>query len=514
MALVFSSCGLGAVMNLSALKTNVSSSHKKFLTCKRSKIVASNQGTNTTASYSALATEPLTKEDLIAYFSSGCKTKEMWRIGTEHEKIGFDVKTLRPITYEQITALLNGISERFDWDKVMETGTIIGLKQGMKNISLERGCQLELSGAPLETLHQTYDELHSHLYQVKTVAEDLGIGFLGIGYEPKSSLEDATIVRKRRYDIIQGYLDRTGSGPDLGLRTCTVQVNLDYSSETDMIRKFRASLALQPIVTALFANSPFSNGKPNGFLSIRSHLWIDTDKNRTGMIPFVFYDSFGFERYVEYALDVPMCFLHRNKSYLNCRGMTFRDFLSGKTSHLSHEQPTINDWENHIGTIWPEVRLKRYLEMRGADGGSREMLCALPAFWVGLLYDEECLQAVLDMIADWTTEEREMLRTQVPVTALKTMFRDGPLKHVAEDVLKLAKDGLERRNYKETGFLDAVAEVAITGNVLFLLSAESICRISVYEGPIFLGKTRCYACREALEVVQWRLGTKRRSSVS
>ncbi|KAF2534468.1 hypothetical protein F2Q70_00032938, partial [Brassica cretica] len=333
MALVFSSCGLGAVMNLSALKTNVSSSRKKFLTCKRSKIVASNQGTNTTASYSALATEPLTKEDLIAYFSSGCKTKEMWRIGTEHEKIGFDVKTLRPIKYEQITALLNGISERFDWDKVMETGTIIGLKQGMQNISLERGCQLELSGAPLETLHQTYDELNSHLYQVKTVAEDLGIGFLGIGNEPKSNLEDATIVRK----------------------TEVAQDNLDYSSETDMIRKFRASLALQPIATALFANSPFSNGKPNGFLSIRSHLWIDTDKNRTGMIPFVFHDSFGFERYVEYALDIPMCFLHRNKSYLNCRGMTFRDFLSGKTSHLSHEQPTINDWENHIGTIWPEV---------------------------------------------------------------------------------------------------------------------------------------------------------------
>ncbi|KAG2245144.1 hypothetical protein Bca4012_015027 [Brassica carinata] len=464
MALVFSSCGLGAVMNLSALKTYVSSSPKKSLTCERSKIVAGNQGNKAAANASAVvATEPLTKEDLIAYFSSGCKTKEMWRIGTEHEKIGFNVKTLRPMKYEQITALLNGISERFDWDKVMETGTIIGLKQGMQSISLERGGQLELSGAPLETLHQTYNELNSHLYQVKTVAEDLGIGFLGIGYEPKSSLEDATIVRKTRYDIIQDYLDRTGSGPDMGLKTCTVQANLDYSSETDMIRKFRASLALQPIATALFANSPFSNGKPNGFLSIRSHLWIDTDKKRTGMIPFVFNDSFGFERYVEYALDVPMFFLHRNKSYLNCGGMTFRDFLSGKISHLSHEQPTINDWETHIGTIWPEVRLKRYLEMRGADGGSREMLCALPAFWVGLLYDEESLQTVLDMIADWTTEEREMLRTQVPVTGLKTMFRDGPLKHVAEDVLKLAKDGLERRNYKETGFLDAVAEIAITG---------------------------------------------------
>ncbi|XP_019088298.1 PREDICTED: glutamate--cysteine ligase, chloroplastic isoform X3 [Camelina sativa] len=411
-----------------------------------------------------VATKPLTKEDLIAYFASGCKPKEMWRIGTEHEKFGFEIKTLRPIEFEQITALLNGIAERYDWDKVMENERIIGLKQGIKSISLEYGGQLELSGAPLETLHQICDELNSHLHQVKNVAEEMEIGFLGLGYEPKCSLEDIPVVPKQRFYFVADHLARSSlSGPDVFFRTCTVQVNLDYSSEADMIRKFRASLALQPVVTAMFANSPFSNGKPNGFLSVRSHIYIDSDKSRTGMLPFVFDDSFGFERYVEYALDLPMLFLIRNKIYLNSGGMTFREFLSGKNSHLSNEQPTIDDWETHIGTIWPEVRLKRYLEMRGADGGPLGMLYALPAFWVGLLYDEDSLQTTLNMIDDWTLEELEMLRTQVPITGLKTMFRDKPLKHVAEDVLKLAKDGLERRGYNETGYLDAVAEVVRTG---------------------------------------------------
>ncbi|KFK30813.1 hypothetical protein AALP_AA6G029500 [Arabis alpina] len=451
-------------MNLGALKTYVSFSHKKSLTCKRSKIVAGNQESKATASDSAIvATEPLTKEDLIAYFASGCKPKEMWRIGTEHEKFGFELRTLRPMKFGQITSLLNGMAEKFDWDKVMENGRVIGLKQGRQSISLEPGGQLELSGEPLETLHQTCDELHSHLDQVNNIAKELGIGFIGIGFEPKSSLEDVTIVPKKRYELLVDRLLRAGLRPDMCLRTCSVQVNLDYSSETDMIRKFRASLALQPIATALFSNSPFSNGKPNEFLSMRSNVWTDIDKNRTGMIPFVFDDSFGFERYVDYALDLPMCFLYRNNRYLDCRGMTFRDFLSGKISHLSNEQPTINDWENHMGTIWPEVRLKKFLEMRGADGGPWKMLCALPAFWVGLLYDEESLQTVLDMTSDWTAEEREMLRRQVPITGLKTVFRGGLLKHVAEDVVKLANDGLERRGYKETGFLKGVAEVAKTG---------------------------------------------------
>ncbi|XP_020539645.1 glutamate--cysteine ligase, chloroplastic [Jatropha curcas] len=411
-----------------------------------------------------IATEPLTKEDLVGYLASGCKSKEQWRIGTEHEKFGFELGTLRPMKYEQIAELLNGIAERFDWEKVMEGDYIIGLKQGKQSISLEPGGQFELSGAPLETLHQTCAEVNSHLYQVKAVAEELGIGFLGIGFQPKWGLKDIPVMPKGRYDIMRNYMPKVGSlGLDMMFRTCTVQVNLDFSSEADMIRKFRAGLALQPIATALFANSPFTEGKPNGYLSMRSQIWTDTDKDRTGMLPFVFDDSFGFEQYVDYALDVPMYFVYRKKKYIDCTGMTFRDFMAGKLPCIPGELPTLNDWENHLTTIFPEVRLKRYLEMRGADGGPWRRLCALPAFWVGLLYDEISLQHVLDMVADWTPEERQMLRNKVPVTGLKTPFRDGLLRHVAEDVLQLAKDGLQRRGFKEVGFLNEVAEVVRTG---------------------------------------------------
>lgn len=411
-----------------------------------------------------IAAEPLTKEDLVGYLLSGCKPKEKWRIGTEHEKFGFEFETLRPVKYEQIAHLLNGLSERFDWDKIMEGDHIIGLKQGKQSVSLEPGGQFELSGAPLETLHQTCAEVNSHLYQVKAVAEEIGIGFLGIGFQPKWGLKDIPIMPKGRYNIMRNYMPKVGSlGLDMMFRTCTVQVNLDFSSEVDMIKKFRVGLSLQPIATALFANSPFTEGKPNGYLSMRSHIWTDTDNNRAGMLPFVFDDSFGFEQYVDYALDVPMYFVYRNKNYIDCTGMSFRDFMAGKLPSIPGELPTLNDWENHLTTIFPEVRLKRYLEMRGADGGPWRRLCALPAFWVGLLYDEVSLQNVLDMTNDWTAEERQMLRNEVPKTGLKTPFRDGLLKHVAEDVLKLAKDGLERRGYKESGFLKEVAEVVRTG---------------------------------------------------
>ncbi|KAI9174067.1 hypothetical protein LWI28_011403 [Acer negundo] len=411
-----------------------------------------------------IATEPLTKEDLVKYLASGCKPKEKWRIGTEHEKFGFEFGTLRPMKYGQIAELLNSIAERFDWEKVMEHEYIIGLKQGQQSISLEPGGQFELSGAPLETLHQTCAEVNSHLYQVKAVAEEMGIGFLGIGFQPKWGIKDIPVMPKGRYEIMKNYMPKVGTlGLDMMFRTCTVQVNLDFSSEADMIRKFRAGLALQPIATALFANSPFTEGKPNGYLSMRSQIWTDTDNNRAGMLPFVFDDSFGFEQYVDYALDVPMYFVYRKKKYIDCSGMSFRDFLVGKLPCLPGELPTLNDWENHLTTIFPEVRLKRYLEMRGADGGPWRRLCALPAFWVGILYDEVSLQNVLDITADWTAEERQMLRNKVPKTGLKTPFRDGLLGHVAQDVLKLAKDGLERRGYKESGFLNAVAEVVRTG---------------------------------------------------
>ncbi|KZV31544.1 glutamate--cysteine ligase, chloroplastic [Dorcoceras hygrometricum] len=457
-----------------------------------------------------VAAEPLTKEDLVGFLASGCKPKEKWRIGTEHEKFGFETETLRPMTYEQIAQILNAISERFGGDKIMEGDHVIGLKQGGQSITLEPGGQFELSGAPLETLHQTCAEVNTHLDQVKSVAEELGIGFVGIGFQPKWEHNDIPVMPKGRYEIIRDYVPKVGSlGLDTMFRTCTVQVNLDFSSEADMIRKFRAGLALQPIATAIFANSPFTEGKPNGYLSMRSETWTDIDSDRAGMLPFVFDDSFGstyeeqnkpwtlvylniplihfncqsitlttsrhdkesfkltptarFERYVDYALDVPMYCVYRNKQYINCTGMSFRDFMAGKLPSLPGERPTIKDWEDHLTSIYTEVRLKKILEMRGADVGPWRRLCALPAFWVGLLYDEVSLQNVLDMIADWTPEEREMLRNKVPKSGLKTPFRDGLLKHVAQDVVKLAQDGLERRGFEETSFLNEVKEVVETG---------------------------------------------------
>lgn len=412
----------------------------------------------------AVMSEPLRKEDLVAYLASGCKPKEKWRIGTEHEKFGFQQSTLQPMKYEQISELLQGMGERFSWDKVMEGDFIIGLKQDKQSISLEPGGQFELSGAPLETLHQTCAEVNSHLYQVKAVAEEMGLGFLGIGFQPKWAVKDIPIMPKGRYEIMRNYMPKVGSlGLDMMFRTCTVQVNLDFSSEVDMVHKFRAGLALQPIATALFANSPFTEGKPNGFLSYRSHIWTDTDNSRCGMLPFVFDDTFGFESYVEYALDVPMYFVYRKKKYVDCSGMSFKDFMKGKLPSLPGELPNLNDWENHLTTIFPEVRLKRYLEMRGADGGPWRRLCALPALWVGLLYDETSLQSVLDITKDWTLEEMQMLRNKVPKMGLKTPFRDSLLRHVAEDILQLAKEGLQRRGCKESGFLNEVAEVVRTG---------------------------------------------------
>ncbi|KAK4400815.1 Glutamate--cysteine ligase, chloroplastic [Sesamum angolense] len=357
-----------------------------------------------------IATEPLTKEDLVGYLASGCKPKENWRIGTEHEKFGFEIATLQPMNYAQIAELLNGISERFDWDKIMEGDNIIGLKQGKQSISLEPGGQFELSGAPLETLHQTCAEVNSHLYQVKAVAEEMGIGFLGIGFQPKWKREEIPVMPKGRYEIMRNYMQKVGTlGLDMMFRTCTVQVNLDFHSESDMIRKFRAGLALQPIATALFANSPFTEGKPNGYLSMRS-CWLES------------------------PLRI-------------CTSVTIHGEMVGLAGFA----------------ICLVVRLKRYLEMRGADGGPWRRLCALPAFWVGILYDEVSLQSVLDLVADWTPEERQMLRNKVPKSGLKTPFRDGLLKHVAQEVVKLAKDGLERRGFKETGFLNEATEVVNSG---------------------------------------------------
>ncbi|KAK1260827.1 hypothetical protein QJS04_geneDACA001991 [Acorus gramineus] len=374
-----------------------------------------------------IATEPLTKEDLVDYLASGCKPREAWRIGTEHEKFGFEIDTLCPMKYGQIADLLNSLAERFDWDKIMEGDNIIGLQQGKQSISLEPGGQFELSGAPLETLHQTCAEVNSHLYQVKAVAEELGIGFLGIGFQPKWGLKDIPIMPKGRYEIMRNYMPKVGSlGLDMMFRTCTVQ---DISYFFGILTSPRKQIA-----TALFANSPFTEGKPNGYLSMRSHIWKDTDKNRTGMLPFVFGDSFGFEQYVDYALDVPMYFVYRKKKYIDCQAKKiFRD----------------------EGCRWGAM--EEIVCLASLLGNLGFQIVAL--IWVGLLYDDVALQNVLDMTSDWTEEEREMLRNEVPITGLKTPFRDGLLRHVAEDVVNLAKCGLESRGYKETGFLREVAEI-------------------------------------------------------
>jgi glutamate--cysteine ligase len=335
---------------------------------------------------------PITsKDDLIASLSDGCKPREQWRIGTEHEKFGFDLKTLAPLPYEGkpgVRAMLEGL-QRFGWEPINEGPNIIGLKQGGAAISLEPGGQLELSGAPLRSLHETCAETNEHLEQVKTIATEIGAGYLGLGFHPSARIEDVPVMPKGRYGIMKRYMPRVGGlGLEMMFRTCTIQVNLDFSSEADMVKKFRVGLALQPIATAMFAASPLREGKPNGFLSYRSHIWTDVDNDRSGMLPWVFEDGMSFERYVDYALDVPMYFVYRDGKYHDVAGKSFRDFMARKLPGLEHIEPTMADWADHLTTIFPEVRLKKFLEMRGADGGLWRRICALPALWVGIYYDQ------------------------------------------------------------------------------------------------------------------------------
>ncbi len=389
------------------------------------------------------------RRQLVAYLEDGSKLPDEWRIGTEHEKFAYDKATLRTLDYEgtvSIRAMLEGMAERFGWQPVLEDGHPIALTGDRANISLEPGGQFELSGAPLSTIHQTCAEVHQHLAQVREVADPLGIGMLGMGFQPKWQRQDIARMPKQRYDIMARYMPKKGNlGLDMMLRTCTIQVNLDFASESDMVQKFRLGLALQPIATALFANSPFTDGMPNGFTSYRSHIWTDTDPDRCGILPFVFEPGMGFERYVDYALDVPMYFIYRDGRYIDASGQSFRDFLDGRLPALPGEVPTINDWSDHLTTLFPEVRLKRFLEMRGADGGPWRQLCALPALWVGLIYDRDCQQAAWDLCRDWTIEDHEHLRREVPRQALRTPFRGRTVRELALEVLAIAQKGLENR---------------------------------------------------------------------
>ncbi len=413
------------------------------------------------------------RADLIEVFAKGEKPKERWRIGTEHEKFVYRHADHRAPSYEEkggIHALLIGLT-RYGWEPVYEGGNIIALAGPDGNVSLEPAGQFELSGAPLDNLHQTCAEAGRHLAQVKEVGEMLGIGFLGMGFWPDKTRAELPIMPKGRYAIMLRHMPRVGDlGLDMMLRTCTIQTNLDYRSEADMVKKFRVSLALQPLATALFANSPFKEGKPNGFLSYRSHIWTDTDPHRTGMLPFVFEDGFGYERYADYMLNVPMYFVYRDGGYIDAAGHDFRDFLEGRLSVLPGERPRVADWVDHLSTAFPEVRLKSFLEMRGADGGPWSTICALPAFWVGLLYDDDALDAAWDEIKHWTIEDHHRIRAEVPTLGLAARGPRGrTLQELGRQVLDIAHGGLAARRRlngsgdDETGFLDPLRRIVESG---------------------------------------------------
>src|SRR5881398_157975 len=386
------------------------------------------------------------QQQLIDFFASGEKPAERWRIGTEHEKFVYRLADHRAPSWDEpggIRDLLMGLTE-FGWEPVIENGNVIALKGADGNVSLEPAGQFELSGAPLENLHQSCAESGRHLEQCKALGDRLGLGFLGLGMWPDKTRAELPRMPKGRYTIMLNYMPKVGSlGLDMMLRTCTIQVNLDYSSEADMVKKFRVGLALQPVATALFANSPFTEGRPNGYKSFRSHIWEDTDPDRTGMLPFVFEDGFGYERYCDYMLDVPMYFVFRDGNYIDVAGERFQDFLDGKLPQLPGEKPTITDWNDHLSTAFPEVRLKSFLEMRGADGGRWGRICALPALWVGLLYDAQALDEAWELVKHWHIDGREKLRHEVPKLALEAVTPDGQsMQDLAGQVLEIAAGGL------------------------------------------------------------------------
>ncbi|WP_127105517.1 glutamate--cysteine ligase [Pararhodobacter zhoushanensis] len=415
------------------------------------------------------------RDQLAEFLSSGSKPVEDWRIGTEHEKFGYCKDSLKPLPYDgdrSIRAMLEGLRDRFGWQPVLEGDKLIGLTHNGANVSLEPGGQLELSGAPLESIHQTCDEVNEHLRDVKSIADEIGVGFIGLGAAPVWSHDDMPLMPKGRYKLMDSYMQTVGThGTQMMRRTCTVQVNLDFASEGDMVQKFRVALALQPVATALFANSPFFDGKPNGHKSWRSRIWRDLDPARTGTLPFAFEEGFGFERYVDYALDVPMYFVYRDGKYINALGQSFRDFLNGKLPALPGEVPTLSDWADHLTTIFPEARLKKYLEMRGADGNQWRRLCALPALWVGMLYDQSSLDAAWDLCKNWDTETREALRVAASVDGLQAETHGVKMMDLARQVVDIADAGLKARARPgagglvpdETHFLNALKDSLDTG---------------------------------------------------
>jgi len=423
------------------------------------------------------------KAELVAWIAQGEKAPDAFRLGTEHEKFPFYRDDLGPVPYEGAAAgrsggirqLLEGMQARLGWEPILDAGHIIGLAgpDGGGAISLEPGGQFELSGAPLANVHETARELEQHLADLTAVAEPHGIGFLGLGHSPLWTREQTPMMPKRRYQIMKRYMPRVGTrGLDMMFRTCTVQVNLDFADEADMVRKLRVSLALQPMAAALFAASPFSDGRLNGFQSMRSEIWRDTDNARSGMLPLAFDAGMSYEAYVDWALDVPLYFVKRGDTYHDVAGASFRDLLAGKLAELPGERATMSDWANHLSTLFPEVRLKRYIEMRGADAGPVEMLNALPAFWVGLLYDRGSLDAAWDLVKGWSAEERQQLRDTVPKAGLNATIAGRPLRELAHEVVEIARAGLSRRARRDTAgddetiYLEPIREIAESGRTL------------------------------------------------
>jgi len=416
------------------------------------------------------------KTQLVESLEKGMKpNKDDWRIGSEHEKFVFHKEDLSPLSFEGengrpgIKDILQAY-EQYGWEPICERGFIIAEKQDNASLSLEPGGQFELSGAPLKTIHQTCDEVSRHLHHAKAIGEALNVGFLGLGFHPTLKREDVPVMPKARYEIMRAYMPKRGSmGLDMMLRTCTVQVNLDFGNEADMVNKFRIALALQPIATALFANSPFKEGGLNGFKSLRSQVWTDTDPDRTGILPFVFEDGMGFERYVDYALDVPMYFVRRNGVYLDASGQSFRDFMAGTLPLLPGELPTLTDWEDHLTTLFPEVRLKTFLEMRGADGVPWAGLCSMPAFWVGLLYDDQAQAAAWDLVKNWSVADIETLRRAVPRQGLNAEHLGQSVLSWAKQAIDIADMGLRNRacigksGENEQGFLNMVKDIVASG---------------------------------------------------
>ncbi|KQS80810.1 glutamate--cysteine ligase [Rhizobium sp. Leaf384] len=417
--------------------------------------------------------------ELTEYLAGGNKPKEAFRIGTEHEKFVFYTADNSPVPYAGdagILKLLEGMQQKTGWDPIIDAGHLIGLvePQGRGAISLEPGGQFELSGAPVETLHETCKESNTHLAVLREIAEPLGIRFLGIGGSPKWTLAETPRMPKSRYDIMTRYMPKVGTqGLDMMYRTCTIQVNLDFSSEADMAAKMQVSLKLQPLATALFASSPFTEGKPNGLQSWRGEIWRDTDNQRAGVLPAALSGTFRFEDYVAWALDAPMYFVVRDGRYHDCTHMTFRQFMGGALKgELAYWEPNMGDWTNHLSTLFPDVRLKRFLEMRGADGGPWRRICALPAFWVGLLYDDAALAGAAELVKDWTYEDVIALRDTVPAQGLGATVRGRRLSDVARDVLAISRAGLKARNrlngdgVDEAHFLSPLDEVVARGTTL------------------------------------------------